>query len=192
VRFVIALAVLLVPSVAAADESPVFVRVGLGVGRFRERQPRAGDSVLGSITQTGYGLELSVGASIRRFTVAATFLEHIVTFTNAAWAPTHPLESDATSLTQATLGPSIDYHFHARGGPYVGGLIGIASFANHTEDRPFGFGTAVHGGWDVEAGEGHRSAIGFGLRVYYATMGTERSGRAEVFSPMLMVHYAYR
>lgn len=192
-RVAIALACVLVATTAsAADDNPVFVRVGMGVGRFRARQPAAGDSVLGSITQTGYGLELSVGANFRKYTVAATLLEHIVTFTDSGWKPTHPLSSESTSMTVATLGPSVDYHFRPRGGPYVGGLIGIASFANHTEDRPFGFGLAVHGGWDLPTGPApDRSAIGFGLRVYYASMAND-VGRVQVFSPILLIHYAYR
>jgi len=192
VRVALALAIVLLAPSASADDNATFVRVGMGVGRFRARQPEAGDSVLGSITQTGYGAELTVGANIRRYTVALTLLEHIVTFTDDGWKSTHPLASDATSFTLATLGPSVDYHLRPRGGPYFGGMFGLASFANRTEDRPLGFGLAAHGGWDIPTGEADHSHIGFALRLYYASMGSDTLGRAQVFSPMVMVHYAYR
>jgi hypothetical protein len=191
VRFAIALACLLVTTSASADENRTFVRLGAGVGRFRARQPEAGDSVLGSITQTGFALEASVGANVRKFSVALTLLEHIVTFTDDDWKATHPLRDDATSFTLVTLGPSLDYHLREHGGPYFGALIGLASFANRTDDRPLGFGVAAHGGWDVPVGVGG-SNVGLGLRLYYASMGTDALGRAQVFSPTLMVHYAYR
>ncbi len=191
-RVLIALACLLITTAASADDSGAFVRVGMGVGRFRERQPAAGDSVLGAIAQTGYGLELSVGAKIKRFTVAATLLEHIVTFTDDGWKPTHPLSAESTSMTLATLGPSVDFHRDPRGGPYVGGLLGIASFANRTEDRPFGFGVAIHGGWDfATGGPEDKSAFGVGARLYYASMTSDR-GPAQVFSPILLISYVYR
>jgi hypothetical protein len=190
VRVAIVLAGLFVASTASADE--VFLRVGVGAGRFRARQPEAGDTVLGSIAQTGYSGELSVGASIRRFTIAATLLEHIVTFKDDGWRPTHPLAGDATSLTLATLGPSVEYHPRVRGGPFVGGMIGIASFSNRSDDRPLGFGLAMHGGYDIPTGDADRSAIGFALRLYYASMGSDQYGRTQVFSPMLMVQYVYR
>lgn len=190
-RFAVALAILLATSTAAAEENHTFVRVGLGVGRFRARQPEAGDSVLGSIAQTGVGAEISIGANVRKFSVALTLLEHIVGFTAVRWQPTDPLTSE-TNFTLVTLGPTVDYHLRPRGGLYFGGMIGIASFANRTEDRPFGYGFAAHGGYDISTGKEDRSSIGFALRLYYATMGTERMGRAQVFSPMVMVHYAFR
>ena len=74
---------------------------------------------------------------------------------------------------------------------HFGGLLGIASFANHTDDRPLGFAIAAHGGYDFPVGEGHAN-LGVGLRVLYASMGASELGRAQVFSPLLMVHYAYR
>ncbi len=189
-RLAIVLAAVLATSTASADG--LFLRVGAGVGRFRSRQPAAGDTAIGSIAQTGYGLELSVGGSIQRFTIAATLLEHIVTFKDDGYAPTHPLAGDSTSLTVSTIGPSIDYHPEPHGGPFVGGMIGLASFANRTEDRPLGFGIAAHGGYDIKTGAADRSAVGFAFRLYYASMSDDAFGRAQVFSPMLTVHYAYR
>ena len=171
---------------------PIFTRVGLGVARFRARQPAAGNSVLGSTTQFGAALELSVGTHVRNFVIAASLLEHIVTFDRASnYSATSPL-GGTTSFTHATVGPTVEWHAQRRGGAFLGGFIGLAQYARNTEETPSGYAIALHGGYDFLASD--RSSVGVAVRVLYSAMRTtEYTGSTiQVFTPSLMVSYAYR
>lgn len=171
---------------------PIFTRVGLGIARFRARQPAAGNSVTGATTQFGTGIELSVGTHVRNFVIAATLLEHIVTFDSMnRYSATSPL-GGTTSFTHVTIGPTVEWHARRRGGAFVGGTLGIAHYARHTSETPSGYAISAHGGYDVVVGD--RSSIGVSLRILYSSMRTTEYGGStvQVFTPSLMVSYAYR
>lgn len=177
---------------AHGGDAPVFTRVGLGVARFRSRHPAAGDGVLGATTQFGATLELSVGAHIGQIVVAGTLLEHIVAFDRARdYAPTAPATGDF-SFTLATIGPTVEWHPQRRGGPFVGGTVGVAHFARNTNDAPVGAAIALNGGYEFSVSP--RSSIGVALRVLYASMRTTDYGGSHVqaFTPSLMLAYSYR
>lgn len=169
---------------------PIFTRVGLGIGRFRARQPAASSGVLAANSQFGLPIELSVGGHVRSVVIAGTLLEHIIAF-DRAWAPTTPTGGEL-SFTLATLGPTVEWHPQRRGGPFVGGTAGLAHFARHTRDAPTGYAVAAQGGYDFTVGP--RSSIGLLVRLLYASMRTTDFGgsRVQVFSPTLTLNYSYR
>lgn len=171
---------------------PIFIRAGLGVSRFRARQPAAGDGVLASTTTFGTGIELTVGGHFRNVVIAGSLLEHIVTFDQFNdWRVSTPL-TGSLSMTHVTLGPTVEWHREKRGGTFVGGTVGLAHFARRTDDAPMGYAIAAHAGYDFVAGP--RSSIGLSFRVLYSSMSTTDYGgsRVQLFAPSVNLSYAYR
>jgi len=214
--FCVLLLLVATPAVAAdsgsEDDPSLFVRTGIGIGRLRSRNskaPSVGASVVDSFAHWGSSLELTVGAQYRRWTVGATILEQVVELDAKDWKATYPLTGDIT-ITLFTVGPTVEWHrdrlegrecrrptctpANPRGGPWLGGTLGLAQLSFGSTVDPFGVAAAAQGGWDFPTSADGRTSVGIGARLTYARLADDANGgsRQEVFSPMLLFTWARR